>query len=80
MTFSRCSLTYPSMALMIVDTVTSFGAVPFPIDEWQADIVATAHESFDASSRLILCLFGPTRLGSSQIVQNAALYISMQQV
>ena len=31
-------------ALSIVDTVTSFGAMRFPIDEWQADIVATGSQ------------------------------------
>ncbi|MFX4925831.1 aminotransferase class V-fold PLP-dependent enzyme, partial [Acinetobacter baumannii] len=31
-------------ALSIVDTVTSFGAMPFPIDAWKADVVATGSQ------------------------------------
>jgi aspartate aminotransferase-like enzyme len=31
-------------ALSIVDAVTSFGATPLPIDEWQVDVVATGSQ------------------------------------
>ena len=47
-------------ALSIVDTVTSFGAVPFPIDEWQADIVATgSQKALMLPPGLSVVFFGP---------------------
>ncbi len=47
-------------ALSIIDTVTSFGAMPFPIDEWQADIVATgSQKALMLPPGLSIVFFGP---------------------
>lgn len=47
-------------ALSIIDTVTSFGAVPFPIDEWDADIVATgSQKALMLPPGLSMVFFGP---------------------
>lgn len=47
-------------ALSIVDTVTSFGAVPFPIDAWKADIVATgSQKALMLPPGLSIVFFGP---------------------
>jgi aspartate aminotransferase-like enzyme len=47
-------------ALSIIDTVTSFGAMPFKIDEWQADVVATgSQKALMLPPGLSFVFFGP---------------------
>ena len=47
-------------ALSIVDTVTSFGAMPFPIDAWKADVVATgSQKALMLPPGLSVVFFGP---------------------
>jgi len=47
-------------ALSIVDTVTSFGAMPFKIDPWQADVVATgSQKALMLPPGLSFVFFGP---------------------
>jgi aspartate aminotransferase-like enzyme len=47
-------------AISIVDTVTSFGAMPFPIDQWKADIVATgSQKALMLPPGLSIVFFGP---------------------
>jgi aspartate aminotransferase-like enzyme len=47
-------------ALSIVDTVTSFGAMPCKIDEWQADVVATgSQKALMLPPGLSFVFFGP---------------------
>ncbi len=47
-------------AISIIDTVTSFGAMRIPIDEWQADVVATgSQKALMLPPGLSIVFFGP---------------------
>jgi len=63
-------------ALSIVDTVTSFGAVPFPIDEWQADIVATgSQKALMLPPGLSFVFFGPRAWEAHKLCKTPRFYL-----
>ncbi|MDR3613723.1 MAG: alanine--glyoxylate aminotransferase family protein [Candidatus Obscuribacterales bacterium] len=63
-------------ALSIVDTVTSFGAVPFPIDEWQADIVATgSQKALMLPPGLSFVFFGPRAWDAHKLCKTPRFYL-----
>lgn len=65
-------------ALSIIDTVTSFGAVPFPIDEWQADIVATgSQKALMLPPGLSIVFFGPRAWEAHKLCKTPRFYLDV---
>lgn len=65
-------------ALSIVDTVSSFGATPFPIDSWQADIVATgSQKALMCPPGLAVVFFGPRAWEASARCKTPRFYFDM---
>ncbi len=63
-------------ALSIVDTVTSFGAMQFPIDQWQADIVATgSQKALMLPPGLSFVFFGPRAWEANKSCKTPRFYL-----
>jgi aspartate aminotransferase-like enzyme len=63
-------------ALSIVDTVTSFGAMHLPIDQWQADVVATgSQKALMLPPGLSFVFFGPRAWDANKSCKTPRFYL-----